>query len=263
MMERLPHVEMRNIHKSFGSVQALKGVDFVVYENEVVGLVGDNGAGKTTLVKILTGVYQPDQGEIYYRGQRVKFSSPADARALGIEPVHQSGSTIDEMSVWENFFLGREIVKKPRFLNILDKKRMRRITEETLSKLGIELDSVDRPIGTLSGGQRQAVVIGRAVYFGGELLVLDEPTTALSLKETERVLRYIESVKRLGRSVILISHLTRHVYPVADRFVILERGEKIGDFPKEQISMRELEEIIVRGRIAIGRGGGGHEKSDS
>jgi len=248
--EKTPHVEMRDIHKSFGNVQALRGVDFTVYENEVVGLVGDNGAGKSTLVKILTGIYQPDRGEIYYRGQRVKFSSPADAHALGIEPVHQSGATIDEISVWENFFLGRELVKDLFFIKLLDKRQMRRITQETLSKLGIELDSVDRPIGTLSGGQRQAVVIGRAVHFGGELLVLDEPTAALSLKETERVLKYIEGVKKLGRSVILISHLTLHVYPIADRFVILDRGEKIGDFPKEQISRKELEEIIVRGRMA-------------
>jgi len=257
MGEGVPHVEMKNIHKSFGTVQALKGVDFTVYENEVVGLVGDNGAGKSTLVKILTGVYQPDEGDIYYRGQKVKFSSPADAHALGIEPVHQRGATIDEMSVWENFFLGRELIKELPFVNLLDKKRMRRITQETLGKLGIELNSVDRPIGTLSGGQRQAVVIGRAVYFGGELLVLDEPTAALSLKETERVLKYIEGVKRLGRSVILISHLTLHVYPVADRFVILDRGEKIGDFPKEQISRKELEEIIVRGRMATERPLGG------
>ena len=164
--------------------------------------------------------------------------------------MHQSGATIDEISVWENFFLGRELVKDLFFVKLLDKRQMRRITQETLSKLGIELDSVDRPIGTLSGGQRQAVVIGRAVHFGGELLVLDEPTAALSLKETERVLKYIEGVKKLGRSVILISHLTLHVYPIADRFVILDRGEKIGDFPKEQISRKELEEIIVRGRMA-------------
>jgi len=248
--EKTPHVEMKDIHKSFGNVQALRGVDFTVYENEVVGLVGDNGAGKSTLVKILTGIYQPDRGEIYYRGQRVKFSSPADAHALGIEPVHQSGATIDEISVWENFFLGRELDKDLFFVKMLDKRQMRRITQETLSKLGIELDSVDRPIGTLSGGQRQAAVIGRAVHFGGELLVLDETTAALSLKETERVLKYIEGVKKLGRSVILISHLTLHVYPIADRFVILDRGEKIGDFPKEQISRKELEEIIVRGRMA-------------
>ena len=250
MREKTPHVEMKDIYKSFGNVQALRGVDFTVYENEVVGLVGDNGAGKSTLVKILTGVYQPDRGEIYYRGQKVKLSSPADAHALGIEPVHQSGATIDEMVVWENFFLGRELVRKFFFTELLDKKEMRRITQETLRQLGTELDSVDRPIGTLSGGQRQAVAIGRAIHFGGELLVLDEPTAALSLKETEKVLKYIEGVKKLGRSVILISHLTLHVYPIADRFVILDRGEKIGDFPKEQISRKELEEIIVRGRMA-------------
>ncbi|NIR18071.1 MAG: sugar ABC transporter ATP-binding protein [Desulfobacterales bacterium] len=132
---------------------------------------------------------------------------------------------------------------------VLDKRKMRRVTRETLASIGIHLDSLDRRIDTLSGGQRQSVVIGKAVHFGGELLVLDEPTAALSLKETEKVLNYIEGVKKLGHSVILISHLTRHVYPVADRFVILDRGEKIGDYRKEEITRKELESLIVQGRL--------------
>lgn len=255
--DRPIHVMLRGIYKSFGTVEALRGVDFIVYENEVVGLVGDNGAGKSTLIKILTGVYQPDKGEIYYRGRKIRFSSPAEARKLGIEAVHQTGATIDELSVWENFFLGRELTKKFGPVRLLDKRKMRQITRETLAIVGINLDSVDRPIGTLSGGQRQAVVIGRAMYFGGELLVLDEPTAALSIRETDQVLSYIEAVKRQGCSVVLVSHFIRHVYPVADRFVILERGEKIGDFPKEKITRKELEEIIVQGRLALEKHEGG------
>lgn len=246
-------VEMRGIYKSFGEVIALRGVDFAVRQGEVVGLVGDNGAGKSTLVKILTGVYEPDFGEIWYRGQRVRIVSPAHARSLGIEPVHQFGSTVDELSIWENFFLGREICRKIGPIRILDRKRMKAVTQQTLEQLGISLDSIDRPIGTLSGGERQAVVMGRAVYFGGDLLVLDEPTSALSLRETERVLGYISNVRKMGRSVILISHIIRHVYPVADRFVVLDRGIKIGDFAKEEISRRELEELIVRGRLEAER----------
>ncbi|MFO8034643.1 MAG: ATP-binding cassette domain-containing protein, partial [Candidatus Bipolaricaulota bacterium] len=222
MNEAPTHVEMHGIRKAFGTVEALRGVDFTVQEGEVVGLVGDNGAGKSTLIKALAGIYKPDAGEIFYRGNKVTFSAPADAQELGIAAVHQAGSSIDEMAVWENFFLGREITRGLGPLSILDKRRMKQTTWDTLGRVGIELDSVDRPIGTLSGGQRQAVVIGRAIHFGGALLVLDEPTAALSIKETDEVLKYIRQVKELGRSVILISHFIRHVYPAADRFVILE-----------------------------------------
>ncbi len=246
-------VEMRGIHKSFGDTVALRGVDFAVGRNEVVGLVGDNGAGKSTLIKILTGVYQADAGEIRYKGRPVRILSPVHARNLGIESVHQFGSTIDELSIWENFFLGREVCRHFGPIRILDKRTMREITRRTLERLGIELDDIDRPIGTLSGGERQAVVMGRAVHFGGELLALDEPTAALSLRETERVLEYISNVRRMGRSVILITHITRHVYPVADRFVVLERGMKIADVAKDQITRKELEDLIVRGRLEAER----------
>ncbi|MDQ7859830.1 MAG: ATP-binding cassette domain-containing protein [Armatimonadota bacterium] len=246
-------VEMRGIHKRFGETVALRDVDFTVGRNEVVGLVGDNGAGKSTLIKILTGVYQADAGEIRYKGRPVRIASPAHARSLGIEPVHQFGSTVDELSIWENFFLGREACRHLGPIRILDKKTMREITRQTLERLGIHLDDIERPIGTLSGGERQAVVMGRAVHFGGELLVLDEPTAALSLRETERVLEYISNVRRMGRSVILITHITRHVYPVADRFVVLERSMKIADVAKDRITRKELEDLIVRGRLEAER----------
>ena len=248
-LKEIPCVEMKNISKRFENVQALKNVDFIVGQNEIVGLVGDNGAGKSTLIKILTGIYKPDEGEIIYEGKKREFSSPANSRNLGIEPVHQLGTTIEEMSIWENFFLGREICKKVGIFRVLDKKKMKEIAEQTLAKIGINMKSTEKRMGNLSGGERQSVAIGRAMYFGGRLLVFDEPTAALSLRETEKVLRYINGAKEQGRSVILISHLTRHVYPVADRFVILERGEKVGDHKKENISRKKLEEIIVRGRL--------------
>ncbi|KXA90654.1 hypothetical protein AKJ62_00365 [candidate division MSBL1 archaeon SCGC-AAA259D14] len=245
-----PIAEMKNISKSFGEVQALKNVDFNVGQNEVVGLVGDNGAGKTTLIKILTGVYKPDEGEIYYKGNRVKFSSPAESRDLGIEPVHQKGTTIAEMQVWENFFLGRELRKNIGPFKFLDKEKMKQVCRETLKEIGIDI-SPEAELGNLSGGEAQSVAIGRSMYFGGELLVMDEPTASLSLKETEKVLKYIRGAKEQGYSIILISHLTRHVYPAADRFVILEKGEKIGDFEKSEITRKELEKTIVSGRLEV------------
>jgi simple sugar transport system ATP-binding protein len=243
-------VEMRGISKSFGEIQALKNVDFTVSQKEIIGLVGDNGAGKSTLIKTLTGIHRPDSGEIYYKGQKTKMTTPAIARSLGIEPVHQQGAAIAEMNIWENFFLGREIRRNIGPVRILDKKKMIDITKETTAKLGIHIPSFDRLLGTLSGGEQQAVIIGRAIHFGGELLVLDEPTSALSIRETQKVLRYIEGAKeQLGRSVIFITHIIRHIYPIADRFVVLWQGEKIADIDKGKMQRKELEELIIRGKL--------------
>ena len=244
-------VRMENIHKKFGVVYALRGVDFCVQQGEIVGLVGDNGAGKSTLVKILSGVYQPDIGHMYFRGEQVFFNSPADAIRKGIMAVHQTGSLIDELSIWENFFLGRELVWP---LGFLKKREMQNLVRTVLKQIGIEILDINQRVGTLSGGQRQAIAIGRAIYFGGKLLILDEPTAALSLKETEEVLRYIKNARdRLGSSVILISHLTLHVYPIADRFVVLEKGEKIADVEKKAISAEELEALIIWGRQGMAK----------
>ena len=248
--QEMPLVEMKGISKSFGEVRALKNVDFNVGRKEIVGLVGDNGAGKTTLVKILTGIYRPDSGEIYYKGKKVNIQNPAIARDMGIEPVHQRGSAIAEMNIWENFFLGKELRKRVGPFLVLDKKKMYEITRRTTSRIGIEIPSFDRPIGTLSGGEQQAVLIGRTIHFGGELLVLDEPTSALSIRETDKVLTYVERAKReLGCSVIFITHIIRHIYPIADRFVVLWQGEKISDLHKGEMTRKELEELIIRGKL--------------
>lgn len=250
-----PLVEMKGISKSFGEIQALKSVDFAVNQKEIIGLVGDNGAGKSTLIKVLTGIHRPDSGEIYYKGQRREILNPAVARSLGIESVHQRGASIAEMNIWENFFLGRELSRNIGPIRILDKKRMNEITQLTTAKLGVQIPSFDRPIGTLSGGEQQAVIIGRAIHFGGELLVLDEPTSALSIRETQKVLTFVKGAKeQLGRSIIFITHIIRHIYPIADRFVVLWQGQKIADIDKGQMQRRELEELIIRGKLKTLKG---------
>jgi len=240
---------MEGICKRFGNVQVLHNVDFEVGYREIVALVGDNGAGKSTLIKILTGVYKKDAGKIFWKGREVNISSPADAKALKIEAVHQYGALVDGMNVIENFFLGRELVKSYGPIKLLDEKRMSEICSKVLSQLGLKIDSLKRDVATLSGGERQGIVIGRCIYFGGELLVLDEPTTFLSIKETEKVLTYIRNAKMMGKSIIIVSHIIRDIYPIADRFVVLEKGRKIGDFTRDEITKEELERMIVGGRL--------------
>ncbi|MBL9047701.1 MAG: sugar ABC transporter ATP-binding protein, partial [Tabrizicola sp.] len=227
---------------------ALNGVDFAIGEREVVGLIGDNGAGKSTLIKVLTGMIQADSGTISHRGKRVSIDTPADAHAKGIEPVHQRGATIGEMTIWENFFLGREVTRRLGPLSLLDKARMREMTTKCTHDLGIELPSVDRRIETLSGGEQQAVMIGRAIHFGGDLLVMDEPTSALSIRETDKVLGYVQNARdNLGKSVVFITHIIRHIYPIADRFVVLWKGEKIADIRRDQIDRKDLENLVING----------------
>ncbi|MBE0511526.1 sugar ABC transporter ATP-binding protein [Candidatus Bathyarchaeota archaeon] len=239
-------VEMRKISKSFDGFWALRSVDFKVGYGEVVALVGDNGAGKSTLIKILTGVYLPDEGEIYIEGKKVKFSSPAEARSMGIETVHQRLGLVAPMSVTENFFLGKEITKRVGPLRILDKKKMNEIAKNVLNDIGIRIASPEkRVVSTLSGGEQQAVSIGRCIYFGVKLAVLDEPTASLSLAETQKVLESIRGMKKRGLSVIFISHNLSHVWPVADRLVVLEHGIKVGDFGKNDTSSEEISKLIM------------------
>lgn len=239
-------VEMRKISKSFDGFWALKSVDFEVGYSEIVALVGDNGAGKSTLIKILTGVYLLDEGEIYIEGKKLKFSSPAEARSIGIETVHQRLGLVTAMSVTENFFLGKEIAKRVGPLHILDKKKMNEITRNILKDIGIRIGSPEkRVVSTLSGGEQQAVSIGRCIYFGGKLAILDEPTASLSLAETQKVIESIRGMKRRGLSIIFISHNLAHVWPVADRFVVLDRGLKVGDFKKSETSRQEIRKLIM------------------
>lgn len=245
MGKKRPLVEMKKISKSFDGFWALKSVDFKVNYDEIVALVGDNGAGKSTLIKILTGIYAPDKGEIYFEGKKRKFS-PKEVRDRGIETVHQRLGLVGPMNVMENFFLGKEITKRLGPLNILDKKKMNEICKNTLKDLGIRIRSPEKQqVSTLSGGEQQAVSMGRCIHFGAKLAVLDEPTASLSIKETGKVMGSIRGMKRRGLSVIFISHNLSHVWPVADRFVILDHGVKVGDFKKEKTSKEELRKLIM------------------
>jgi simple sugar transport system ATP-binding protein len=235
-------VEMKNIKKNFGKVQALRGVDFNIGRREIVGLLGDNGAGKSTLIKILVGYEKADEGEIYFEGKKVFFNSPKEAREMGIETVYQDLALVNLLPIWRNFFLGRELVKGA-FLSI---EEMKKITYEYLKEIGIFIRSPEETVFFLSGGERQAIAIARAMYFGAKLLILDEPTAALSVGETKKVLEHVMRVKEKGVSVIFITHNIYHVYEVADRLVILEKGVKVGDFKKEDVTPQEIMGMIAR-----------------
>ena len=236
-----------NVKKRFGRVEALKGVSFNMNKGEVVGLVGDNGAGKSTLAKIMIGYLRPDEGEIYFEGKKVRWSSPLEARSAGIEMVYQDLALVDVMSVARNFFLGREPVKG-KGLQLLDFKRMNEECMRTLSDIGIKIRSPHVMVSSLSGGERQAVAVARAVYFKAKLVILDEPTANLSVREALRVLELVKELKARGISSIFITHNIYHVYEVADKFVILDKGSKIAEYYKEGVTPQEIIETIKYGK---------------
>ncbi len=234
-------LELRNVSKTFGEVAAVHDVNFHVEQGEVVGLLGDNGAGKSTLVKMITGYHQPDSGgEIYWRGKKIDHLSVARARDLGIEVVYQERALADQQSLWRNIFMGREISNS---WGILDVARMKSETEKLMnSVMGFTSSAVtsDSTVKTFSGGERQGVAITRALYFKAELIILDEPTMGLSLSETKKCLDFVEGIKKAGKSAIFIDHNIFHVYPVADRIVVLDRGTVAGEFKKNQLTLEEL-----------------------
>jgi len=239
-------VEMKNIHKWFGSVHALKGVDFYVNPSEIVGLVGDNGAGKSTLIKILTGVIPADKGEIYFNGKKISFSSPREARDNGIETIYQEQALADDLSVTRNLFLGKEIQKSIGPIKLLDHKKMKKESERILSELGLKIPSMDQEVRFCSGGEREGIAIARAMYFKAKLVILDEPTRALGVAAVRRVLSLVKELKSRGIASVFISHNLHHVYSIADRIVVLVRGEKVEDIPKKETSIRELTKLIIR-----------------
>lgn len=240
-------VKMKTISKSFGEVKALHDVDFYVKPGEIVGLVGDNGAGKSTLIKILMGVYPPDNGEIYFNGKKLKKHSVGNARKLKIEVVYQDNNLAHLQPIWRNIFIGRE---ETTFLSFINIKKLKKKSVDLLREIGFKRDiDPDTSIRFLSGGERQGIALARAMYYESKLVVLDEPTTALSVKETTKTMDYIRELKRKGTSVIFITHNLYHSYPVADRFVILDRGRKIVDILKKDTS---IEDIIkrIKGEVA-------------
>jgi simple sugar transport system ATP-binding protein len=236
-------VRMANIHKWFGKVHALKGVDFEVGPDEVVGLLGDNGAGKSTLIKILSGYHTRDSGDIYFQGRKLNINSPGQAQKLGIETVYQEQALVPYMSIARNIFMGREPVGA---LGFMRKKEMDEQSMEALQKLELHLRSAETEIEMLSGGERQGVAIARAIHFKAKLLILDEPTIALSIKESREVLEFIKQLKREGVAAIFITHNLYHAYPVADRFVVLNRGVKVADVGRDEVSIDSLSELIVK-----------------
>lgn len=226
-----PIVELRNITKSYGKVRALDGVSMQVQRGEIVGLIGDNGAGKSTLIKILAGVVTPDSGEIHIRGQKVDRWSAAKAHASRIETVFQDRALAVQQSITTNIFMGREIKG---FLNFIDTKKQRAEAERLMREIGFtsKVFTPDSAIGTLSGGERQGVAIARALYFEADLIILDEPTTALSLTETKKVFSFMQAAKERGCSIVFIDHNIYHIYDIADRFVIVDRGRIVAESTK-------------------------------
>jgi len=241
-------VEMKNIYKSYDGVVALKGIDFEVGFNEVVGILGDNGAGKSTLIKIISGVHSFDDGEMYIRGVKIdpKKYSVRVAHNLGVETVYQEKALADKQTLWRNIFVGRQITDKLGFLNIKkEKEETDKIMHDLMGFRGIGV-SADSIIQNLSGGERQGVAISRAMYFKADLVILDEPTMALSLQEVKKVLKFIQNIKDKGKSCIYISHNIANVYPVSDRFVAIDRGNIVGAYNRKNISLQELSEELIR-----------------
>ena len=240
-----PLVVMKNIVKKFGRVTALEDVDFEVARAEVMALLGDNGAGKSTLIKILTGVYPPTSGTIVFDNEEVQVRSSQDARALGIETVYQDLALVNTMSIGRNFFLGREPVRKIGPIPWLDMPRISGQTCRSLADIGINIRSANDKVGKLSGGERQSIAIGRAVHFGVKLLILDEPTSALSVAEARKVLEYTLNAKERGLSVIFITHNVHHVMAVADRYTVIRHGKRVGTYNQGEISFDDLSDLIT------------------
>jgi simple sugar transport system ATP-binding protein len=240
-------IRMDGIEKYFGNVAALRGISFEVGRNEVVGLIGDNGAGKSTLIKIITGVFPPTSGEMYLRDEKVSFSSYTvkDAHQRGIETVYQDKSLGEKQALWRNFFIGREITRPFGFINVKKEKEVaRQIMVETIGFRGKGI-TVDSRASKLSGGERQGVAIGRAMHFEADLIILDEPTVALSLKEVRKVLDFVHKIKDAGKACVYISHDIEDVYEISDRFIIMDRGEIVSLMAKSEITLKALDEFLL------------------
>lgn len=240
-------LEAEGIYKRYGAVSALENVALQVRRGQVTCLLGDNGAGKSTLIKILCGVLQPDAGVIRVEGTEVKLQSPMDALDRGIATVFQDLAVVPIMPVFRNFFIGREPTTWWGPLRRFNGRFARKVSQEQLHRIGIDLDDVRRPTLTLSGGQRQSVAIARAIYFGAKVLILDEPTSALGVREAAIVLRYVREAKQQGVGVILITHNAHHAFPVGDSFVILSHGSLLGNFLKRDLTLAQLTTLMAGG----------------
>ncbi|GGA73544.1 sugar ABC transporter ATP-binding protein [Pseudoclavibacter endophyticus] len=240
-----PLVELRDIGKRYGSVNALEGVSLTVEAGRVTCVLGDNGAGKSTLIKVIAGLHRHDSGELLIDGEPTSLASPRQALERGIATVYQDLAVVGLMPVWRNFFLGSELTNA---LGALRVNEMKRIAKQELLDMGIDLRDVEQPIGTLSGGERQCVAIARAVHFGARVLILDEPTAALGVKQSGIVLRYIARARDRGLGVVFITHNPHHAFPVGDRFLVLKRGSSIANRAKADITIDELTRLMAGGQ---------------
>lgn len=238
-----PVIEVRGVSKYFGPVVSLKDISMKVYPGEVHCLLGDNGAGKSTLIKTLSGVHQPSEGQLYVEGRPVVFTSPRHALDSGVATVYQDLAMLPLMSIKRNFFLGREPVRRGR----IDDAHAAEVAREEMRRIGIDVRDPDQPVGTLSGGERQCVAIARAVYFGAKVLILDEPTSALGVKEAAVVLKYVVQSRRRGLGVVFITHNVHHAWAVGDTYTVLNRGQSYGTFRKEDITREALLEMMAGG----------------
>ena len=242
-----PLLEVRGIGKHFGGVIALNDISATVAAGEVTCVLGDNGAGKSTLIKILSGVHQHDDGDFLIDGEPVKLSSPREALDRGIATVFQDLAMVPLMSVWRNFFLGSEPTKGAGPFKWFDITKAKRTSRKELAQMGIDIRDPDQAVGTLSGGERQSVAIARAVYFGAKVLILDEPTSALGVRQSGVVLKYIVAARERGLGVVFITHNPHHAYPVGDRFLILKRGRSLGNFARDEVGREDLTKLMAGG----------------
>jgi simple sugar transport system ATP-binding protein len=239
-------LEVRNLSKHFGAIRALDNFDMTIHRGEVVALAGDNGAGKTTMIKTISGVFRPTSGEVILRP--VSFSTPQEARDKGIETIYQDLALADNLSIGANIFLGREpMTKKWGFLPVLDRKTMREAARETMALLDFHVSRLDAPVSNFSGGQRQAVAIGRAVHWNAQILIMDEPTAALGVPEQRKVLSLIRQLKAQGRGIIFISHNLQDIFAVSDRIIVMRRGIKAGERAISETTHDEVVKLMIGG----------------
>jgi len=246
--QKTPIIQMKNIEKHFGSVIALAGVSLDILPGECHCLLGDNGAGKSTFIKTMSGVHKPTKGEILFEGKPMHFNDPREAITAGIATVYQDLAMIPLMSVSRNFFMGNEPVRSFGPIRMFDHELANRVTMEEMNKMGISLRGPDQAVGTLSGGERQTVAIARAVHFGAKVLILDEPTSALGVRQTANVLATIDKVRKQGIAVVFITHNVRHAMAVGDRFTVLNRGQTLGTAQRGEITAEELQDLMAGGQ---------------
>jgi simple sugar transport system ATP-binding protein len=240
-----PILQVKNLHKWYSGVHALKGVSLDIQRNEAIGLVGDNGAGKSTLINILSGTQIPNEGEILFDGNPVQFNNPRDAMDAGIETIYQYNSMVPTMSIARNMFIGREPVKASMFgIGIMDQAKMRADSVKAIADVELHLRSPDALVGELSGGQRQGVAIARAMHFKSKVMILDEPTNHLAVKETQKVIGFVRGLKDLGITAVFISHNMHHVFECCDRVVAMARGEIVLDRRVKDTSIEEIHTVL-------------------